>query len=95
MIQLALPQIDTRPTCPACKTPAFPLGQWAPGNRTYICRTCYRTDTEFGVKLLNPGTAPYGTLVEGVDIEFTPERATEARLRQSFTNAFNQLIMLG
>lgn len=31
---------DMRPICPGCKRPALPLGEWSPGERTYLCREC-------------------------------------------------------
>lgn len=38
MRQLTL--IDMRPICPGCKQPASILGQWGPGDKSYLCKSC-------------------------------------------------------
>lgn len=37
---MSLPGLDMRQLCPGCKKPASVLGQWMPGNKAFLCRTC-------------------------------------------------------
>lgn len=51
-----LSYLDDRPQCPGCKRRALPLGQWSPGNRTYLCRTCSEANPMPDIYEVKPST---------------------------------------
>ncbi len=79
MRQLTL--LDMRPVCPGCKTAVPVLGQWSPGDKSYLCKNC---TLRHGVPI--EVFAPSGNSV-GVGLnasrDYAPQRARYQSLAES------------